>query len=109
VRELVLPPRLKGFELWFFGSGNGRVEPVEPLTLMDGTEGDTEIEGALIFGPRDGAGAPFTAIVGMSGVTAMEGTLALRPLLGAGASLKKMLGIGGVTPIEGTVEGGKAD
>jgi hypothetical protein len=109
VRELVLPPRPKGLELWFFGSGNGRVEPAEPLTLMVGTDGVTEIDGALILGPRAGAGAPLTAIIGTSGVTAMEGTLALRPLLGAGASLKEMLGMGGVTPIEGTDEGGKAD
>jgi hypothetical protein len=101
VRELVLPPRPKGFELWFFGSGNGRVEPLGPLTLMDGTDGITETEGTLLFSPRVGVDPSLTEMIGLSGVTEMEGTLASCPLVGAGNSLMDMLGIGGVTPVDG--------
>jgi hypothetical protein len=101
VRVLIGPPRPKGLEAWFLGSGSGRVEPVVPLTLIEGTDGVTEIEGALIFGPRTGVGASLMAMIGISGVTEMEGTFALRPLLTAGDSLMDMLGMGGVTPIEG--------
>jgi hypothetical protein len=75
---------------------------VEPLTLIEGTEGVTEMDGALIFGPRAGAGASFTEMLGMGGVTPIEGTLLLR-LLGAGDSLTDMLGIGGVTPMLGVL------
>ena len=69
---------------------------------MDGTEGVTEIEGALILGPRAGAGDSLTEMVGMLGVTEMEGAFASHPLFGAGESLMDMVGMGGVTPIDGT-------
>jgi hypothetical protein len=98
---LTAPPRPNGLEEWCFGSGSGRVEPVEPLTLIEGTDGVTEMDGALIFGPR--ATGSFTDIVGISGVTEMDGTLGSRPLLGAGESLTEILGMGGDTPIEGTL------
>lgn len=68
---------------------------------MDGTEGVTDIEGALIFGPRGGAGDSLIEIVGISGVTEIEGGLTSRPLFDAVYPLTDMLGIGGVTPMEG--------
>ena len=99
--------------------------------MMDGTEGVTEMEGALIVGTgRDAAGS-LTEIVGTSVGRLTTGALKLWPLvmdggslteivgtacvvetlwkrprggavvLGAGESLTEMVGIGGVTPIEG--------
>lgn len=76
-------------------------KPAGPSTLIDGTDGLTDIVGALILGPRDGADESLTDIMGISGVTEMEGALMSRPLFGAGDSLTEILGIGGVTPIEG--------
>ena len=105
-------PRPNGLEACSFGLGSGRVEPVLPLTLMEGTEGLTEIEGtegvtemegAWIFGPRTRAGASLTEMLGMLGVTEMEGALTPRPLLGAVELVTVMLGMGGVTPIDGTL------
>jgi len=81
---VVAPPRPNGREEWSFGSGNGRVDPVEPLTLIEGTVGVTEMDGALMVGPRAGAGAALTEMDGISGVTEIEGTLPPRPLFGAG-------------------------
>jgi hypothetical protein len=69
---------------------------------MDGTDGVTEIEGALTFFPLAGEGALLTEMLGMSGVTEIDGILVPRPLLGAEESLTDILGMGGVTPIDGT-------
>lgn len=77
----VAPPRPNGLDEWCLGSGSGRVEPAAPLTLIEGTDGVTEIEGALIFGPRAGAGASLTEMEGISGATEIEGILPPRPLL----------------------------
>ena len=93
--------------MWCWGFGNGRVEaagpkPVCPLTFMLGTEGVTDIDGALILGPLAGVGDSLTEIIGISGVTEIEGALILPRLFGAEDSLTEMLGIGGVTPIDGT-------
>lgn len=97
---------------------------------MDGTEGATEIEGALIVGTGLDAEGSLTAILGtslgrlmtgalklwpriMAGVSLMEmlgtacvvATLLKRPrggaVAGAGESLTEMVGMGGVTPTEG--------
>jgi hypothetical protein len=103
VRVLGGAPRPNGLDAWCFGSGNGRVEPELPLTLMEGTDGVTDIEGALILGPREGAGVSLIAMVGILGVTEIDGALTSRPLFGAGDSLTDMLGMGGVTPIDGTL------
>jgi hypothetical protein len=108
------------------------VEQVLPFTLITGTEGVTEIEGALIFGPRAGAGDSLIEMLGILGVTEIDGALIFGPragaedsciemdgilgvteidggltwrsLLGVGNPLTEILGMGGVTPIEGTLE-----
>lgn len=41
---------------------------------MEGTEGVTDIDGALTLGPRAGAGDSLIEMVGRSGVTDIEGT-----------------------------------
>lgn len=104
VREFVGVPRPNGFEAWCAGFGSGRTEPVLPLTLMEGTEGVTEIEGALGVAPRLGAGDSSIAMVGILGATETEGGLTSRLLLGAGDSLNEKVGIGGVTAIDGDLE-----
>lgn len=100
------------------------------MTLTDGTEGVTAIEGALIVGTGFDAGVSLTEIVGTSVGRLMTGALKLCPLVidggslteivgtacvvetllnrprggpvaGTGESLTEMVGIGGVTPIEG--------
>lgn len=101
-RELLLGPRPNGLATWFLGSGKGRVEPLEPCTLIDGTEGVTEMEGALFFAPRLGAGDSLTEIDGISGVTEIWGTFADDPLFGIGDSLTEIEGTGGETPMVGT-------
>lgn len=97
---------------------------------MDGTEGVTEIEGALIVGTGLDAGGSLTELIGTSLGRLMTGALKLWPRVmeggsltemlgtacvvetrlkrplggavdGAGESLTEMIGIGGVTPIEG--------
>lgn len=106
-------------------------KPVGPLTLMEGAEGVTEIEGGLnldcragadgaliemtgILGvteiegalnllPRAGAGASLMEMVGTLGMTEIVGMLVLPDLLAAGTSLTEILGIGGVTPTDGTL------
>lgn len=83
------------------GFGSGRVELAGPSTLIVGTDGVTEIEGALIFGPRDGAGDSFTAIVGTDGVTETLGTFTFGPREGAGDSLTEIIGISVVAEIGG--------
>lgn len=75
-------------------------KPFGALTLIEGTEGDADLEWVLTFRPRAGAGVSLTDIFGISGVTLIEG--AVTPLLsGDGVSLTDMLGTGGVTPIDG--------
>lgn len=98
--------------------------------VIDGTEGVTAIEGALIVGTGLDAGGSLTEIVGTSEGKLMTGALKLWPrvmeggsltemlgtacvvdtrlkrprggaVLGAGESPTEMVGIGGVTPIEG--------
>jgi hypothetical protein len=127
VRGVDVPLKLWDFELWALGTGRGRVDAVGPnfaaLTLMEGTGGVTDVDGALCLLNRPGAGDSFTDIVGMSGVTFMEGAVipllsagvsltdmlgiggafTLGPLLGAGVSLTDIIGISGVTDIEGAV------
>jgi hypothetical protein len=99
-------------------------KPFGALTLIEGTEGETEIEGGLAFRPRAGAGESLTDIVGISGVTliegavipllngegvsltdipGIEGALLLDPRFGAVDSLTEMVGTSGVTLIEGDV------
>lgn len=97
---------------------------------MDGTEGVTEIEGALIVGMGLDAGGSLTDIVDTSVGRLMTGALKLWPrvmeggslietrgtacvvdtrlnrprggaVVGAGESLTEMVGMGGVTPMEG--------
>jgi hypothetical protein len=101
---LVVTPRPNGFEEWFLGSGSGRVEPALPFTLITGTEGVIEMEGALIFGPLAGAGDSFIEMLGILGVTEIDGGMTWRSLVGAGNPLTEILGMGGVTPIDGTLE-----
>jgi hypothetical protein len=103
---------------------------VELLMAMDGTEGATEIEGALIVGTGRDAVGSLTEMVGTSLGKLMTGALKLWPRVmeggsltemlgtacvvetrlkrplggavdGAGESLTEIVGIGGVTPIEG--------
>ena len=83
------------------GFGSGRVDFVGPLTLIEGTEGETDMEGALTCDLRGGAAGSFTLIVGTEGVTDMEGALTLDPCDDTGDSLTDIVGMDGVTDIEG--------
>lgn len=96
-------PRAKGdFELP--GTGRGRVEVGGASTLIDGTEGVTDIEGGVgvDLDPLLGDGDSLTAMVGMLGVTDIEGGPAfLEPREDPGDSLTDIVGIG-VTDTEGS-------
>jgi hypothetical protein len=83
------------------GFGSGRVDLGGPLTLIAGTDGVIDIEGALTFGCREGAGESLTLMVGTDGVTDMEGGVALGPWEATGDLWIDIEGIDGVTEIEG--------
>jgi hypothetical protein len=109
VRGVAEPLKLWDFALLAFGTGRGRVDAAGPnldaLTLIDGTEGVTDTDGAGFLENRPGAGDWLTDIVGTSGVTLMEGVVT--PFLKAGVSLTDMLGMGGalnLDPLLGTGE-----
>jgi hypothetical protein len=74
---------------------------VFPFTPMDGTEELTEIEGALVLGPRAGDGASLIEMMGTLGVIDAEGALKSHPLVGTADVLTDMLGIGLARPTEG--------
>lgn len=67
--------RLKG-DLDLLGTGRGRVEVGGVSTLIEGTEGVTEMDGVLLLPDPlgDGLGDSLTDIVGI------EGALTLEPL-----------------------------
>lgn len=121
---------VKGFLVYLRGSGRGRVEEDVSLTLIDGADGVTAMEGALMVGTGRGAEDSLTEMVGMSEGRLMMGALKLWPrvmeggsltemlgtacvvetllkrprggaVVGAGESLTEMVGIGGATPIVG--------
>jgi hypothetical protein len=81
------------------GVGNGLVEPAGPFTLIDGTEGVTDMEGAgALF--LD-AGDSLIEIEGIEGVTDIDGGFTLEPLSAelveiVGVSEIEIVGMGGV-------------
>ena len=86
----------KGREVWFLGLGRGRVEVGGPFTLIEGTDGVTEMDGALIVGM--GADGSLMDIVGI-GVTEMDGGFTLPRSAGLteidGVSWTEIVGMGG--------------
>lgn len=102
-RDVAVLERGKG-DMWFLGSGRGRVETGGPLTLTEGTDGDTEMDGGpltLILGARVDDGS-LMDIVGTDGVTDIDGAFMFgRPPTGAlteidGVSWTEIAGTGGI-------------
>lgn len=69
------------------------MEPLEPLTLMDGTEGVTEMDGGVTR--VLGADGSLTAMVGTDGETEIDGGVTL-PLGASAGSLTAIVGIDGM-------------
>lgn len=86
----------KGLDEWFLGFGSGRVDALGSLTLMEGTDGVTEIDGVFIFGV--GVDELLTEMVGI-GLTEIDGAFTLPRLAGLteidGASWTAIVGTGG--------------
>jgi hypothetical protein len=88
---LLVVLRAKG-DLACVGFGSGRVDLGGPLTLIAGTDGVIDIEGA---------GESFTLMVGTDGVTDMEGGVTFGPRGATCDSLTDIEGTDGMTELEG--------